>query len=339
MELTERQEKLLRLIVEHFIDTGEPVGSKFLSSIYGSSISSATIRNEMASLSRDGYIDQPHTSAGRVPSYSGYKYYIRYLMPSASLSASEKYRILSALDTTAGDPSDILRSAAEVLAGITDCITVVSTPLSGDNKIARIEIAAVGKHTAVVILKTDSGVLKQKVIRLGEELTLETIQLFYSVAMNFFTGARPGEFTKAQIQNIVCSLGDRALGTVPLISAIAELAADSEKADMIVAGRGNVFHHRELAGDAHGILELTENKESLKNLMQTAESGISVRIGSENRYRELMSASVLTSPYVVSGRTAGSVCIIGSVGMDYPKLIPYIKFITGTVGNILTEQG
>ena len=338
MGLTSRQERLLQLIVEHFIDTGEPVGSKFLSTVYGTNISSATIRNEMASLFRDGFLEQPHTSAGRIPSDTGYRYYIRYLMPEISLPSTEKYKILQRLDTFAGDPREVLRSGTETLAEISDCITLCSTPLSRGNKISRLEIAVTGKNTAVVILKTDTGVIRQKVIRTNAEIDFNTVQLFYNLAASFFNNSSPMELTRAAIQNTICSLGDRAFAMIPIISAAVDLALESEKAEIIVSGRGNVFHHREISLSAHSILELTENAESMKKLLDNNSDGIGISIGAENGFPELRATTVLTCPYRIGNITAGTIGIIGPIGMDYPKLIPYIKFITSKLSEILSEE-
>ena len=336
MELTPRQERLLSLIVEHFIDTGEPVGSKFLSTVYGSTISSATIRNEMASLSKIGFIGQPHTSAGRIPSEAGYRYYIRFLMPGTPLTSAEKFAVLSKLDSADGDADSIVRAAAGIISGLTDCVTLVSTPVMRDNSIARAELASVGKRTAMVIVRSKTGVLRQKVCRTDEEPDMENAQLFYKIAMNFFVGHRPEEINTAMLQKIVSSLGAKALVMMPLVTALSELSKEESRARVIIAGHENVFHHRELSPYAHSILDFLQHEEYLRHLTELTEEA-DVTIGPENKFSELSGAAVIRVPYLIDGETVGVFTLIGPVGMDYGRVIPILKYVAGVTGKLLTE--
>ena len=148
MEMTERKEKILAAVVEKYIQTGEPIGSKALVDSLGLSVSSATVRNEMADLSDMGYLEQPHTSAGRIPSNQGYRYYVEHLMTTCDMSPSEKSIISSKLRESSGEPQSVLEKANNILADLTHCTAVSTTPSEAQAVVKRIELVPIGTRTA-----------------------------------------------------------------------------------------------------------------------------------------------------------------------------------------------
>ena len=335
MSLTQRQKKLLALIIEHFIDTGEPVGSKFLTTVFGSSISSATIRNEMANLTKIGFIDQPHTSAGRIPSGAGYRYYVEYLMPKISLTAADKYAIKAKLDLEQCEPSLFLKNACLLLSEITNCIAVASTPISELNVCSRIELVTLGTSSAMIIIKTDSGVVKSKVCRIDGEFDIEIIQLFYNLTKNYFTDKTPNSIPAINLQNLITALGDKLLIMLPLLTSLDELINECKIPQIITTGHENIFHHRALTPYSHDILNLLSNQDAVLKILSNAQDGISVQIGQDNGIYELLHAGIVTSRYNLSENISGTLAIIGPMGMDYSKYIPYIKYVTDTVTQTL----
>ena len=180
MELSERKEKILSAIIERFITTGEPVGSKFLVEVLSFPVSSATVRNEMAFLSDMGYLSQPHTSAGRIPSDKGYRYYIDRLLMNFSPSDADMFRILSSIDRTDGDTVGILTQICETLSAVTGLCAVAVTPHSDSSVITGTQVIPLSKKNAMVVVKTSAGVTKSRIARLECDIDYELIELFRS---------------------------------------------------------------------------------------------------------------------------------------------------------------
>ena len=193
MELSQRKRKLLALVVERYIAAGEPVGSSVLCSALA--VSSATVRNEMAELSAMGLLDQPHTSAGRMPTQRGLRYYLDNLINPAELSNADRFRIESRFDMTLGDPVKILEQAGRILSSITGCAVAMSTPFDSQATIRRVELVPVGNYTALVVMMISTGVVKSSICKCSSKLDMPTVELFYSLAGSCFIGRRTDEIT------------------------------------------------------------------------------------------------------------------------------------------------
>ena len=171
MELSDRKQKILASIVEQYIRSGEPIGSKTLMELLPMKVSSATIRNEMAELASMGLLEQPHTSAGRIPSHAGYRYYIDHLMHARELDDSDRQKIEAAFGTGL-DPEQLLSRAGEVLSELTKCAAVSTTPAGESTRIRRIEMVPVGSRTAMLVLLTSTGILKSRICRSDFPITV-----------------------------------------------------------------------------------------------------------------------------------------------------------------------
>ena len=182
MELSERKEKILAAVVEQYIKTGEPVGSKALLDSLDMSVSSATVRNEMADLGYLGLLDQPHTSAGRVPTGEGYRYYVDNLVPESELSEESRRLIDAGIGNANGDPESLLRHAGEALAYLTQCAAVMTTPSGENTKIKRVELVPISPHTAMIVLLASNGILRSKLFRLDSAIDTTICETFYNVA-------------------------------------------------------------------------------------------------------------------------------------------------------------
>lgn len=338
MAMTERKEKILALIVEYFIAKGEPIGSKAISSAFETPISSATIRNEMAELSELGYLEQPHTSAGRIPSQKGYRYYVDNLMGRYELSFSEQFRISNMLKNAEGEPERVLSRAGGILADMTGCAAILTTPLDSQTRIKRVELVPIGSKTAMVVLLASSGVIKSRVCRIDSELTLEAMELFYNIAAAHFVGQLASSIHTAGVQTIVASLGEKAFLMTPLLVVLSELAQASTRAEVLLEGQSNLLNFRELEDNAYELMEFLSRAEPLSKLLTSGRDELSVLIGRENFFREMENSSMILSAYLIGGQEAGSVGIIGPTRIDYARLIPSIRFISRIVSSILSDS-
>ena len=337
MGLPDRKKKILAAIVEQYISTGEPVGSKVLCEILDMSVSSATIRNDMSELSELGYLDQPHTSAGRIPTNMGYRYYIDHLMPQHELDDDERRRIDVGVDHRMGDPEQLLERAGEILVGFTNCASLSTTPADENAVIRKVEIVQISPKTAMIVLLTSTGILKSKACRTDVEITPDLIETFYSVASQNFLEKPLTDIGTVMIQTLVASLGKKALAMSPLLVTLSDLANAASQSEIILGGQSNLLNYREFDQNAGELLEFLHRGEPLNQIISSVKSDLDVLIGSENRYKELENSSMIISRYMISGRDGGSIGIIGPTRMNYSKLIPSIKYLTDIVGRLLSE--
>ena len=338
MQLSDRKEKILAAIVERYIATGEPVGSKTLLEYLRIPVSSATVRNEMAELSRLGFLEQPHTSAGRVPSQAGYRYYVDRLMNRFELPFNEKRLIEARLSSVGGEPQQILEQAGQVLAELTNCAVVSTTPSDDNAVIRRVELVPLGTHTAMMVMLSSSGILKSRVCRTDCDMTLELIETFYNIVSGHFIGKSAGEVSMPLIQTLALSLGSKSLAISPLLVTLSDLAQLTEQTQLILQGQSNLLNYSDYS-NAYELMEFLRNSQPMKNLFTSnrSEGDARVLIGKENMYRELQDSSVIFSPYSVSGRDSGTLGIIGPTRIDYARLIPSLKYLTEIVGRIMSD--
>lgn len=338
MELSERRQRILAAIVEQFIASGDPVGSKALCSLFEMQVSSATIRNEMAALAELGLIEQPHTSAGRVPSHLGYRYYVDHLMNCRALGARQRHALEESMSAHSGDPEQILEQAGELLAEITNCAAVSTTPADESAVIRKVDLLPMGERTIMLMLVTSNGVVRSRGCRLPRPVTAELIENFYAITEHTFLGQPVANINLVLIKRLTPLLGDDAALMQQILIALSELAWDAAKEEILLEGQTNLLHHRELGDNAYELLEFLGSGEPMSQLLATTPSGpLRVIIGRETPFHELENSSLIVARYTISGRRGGVLGIIGPTRIDYAKLIPNVEYLTKLVGRLLGE--
>ncbi len=337
-ELSKRKELILSAIVEFYIATGEPSGSKLIVTALPFAVSSATVRNEMAELSEMGYLEQPHTSAGRIPSDKGLRYYADRLLRSFSPASAEIFRVLSTMDHSEGDAKRILTSACDILAELTGAAAVAATPRAGGAVIRNVQVMPVGGRSVLVAVSTSAGILKSRIAKLEKPADYPLLELFYNVAAANFTGAPCGSITRAKLQSITASLGARALDIAPLLVSLTEAVNESAQPDMILRGTGNLLNSV-LRADAPQIIELAgRGEEFLPLLGDPAEDSVQLRIGRENKYACLRNTTLITAGYRAGADGAGVIGVIGPTKLDYAHTIPLVKYVGTVVGKLISDN-
>ena len=338
MELGKRKEMILAAIVEQYIKTGEPIGSKFLMTALPISVSSATIRNEMSELAEQGFLDQPHTSSGRIPSQKGYRYYIDHLMNKCELDEDERQMVQTELERCAGNPEKLLSKAGELLAKITNCAALATTPTDEEATVRRIEIVPVGARIAMIVLMTSSGVIKNGICRTDTAITMDMIENFHEICDHTFIGKPVSDIGTVMIQTLVASLGANALSMSPLFVVLADLAMSATQAEIHLEGAQNLLHHREFSGHLFDMMQFLGQSEKLERAVSAKkDNALSVSIGSENMFRQLENTSMIVGRYNVHGHDGGAIAVIGPTRLDYAKLIPRIEYLTDLVGRLLAD--
>ncbi len=338
MELSRRKEMILSAVIERFISTGEPVGSKFLVGVLGVPVSSATIRNEMAYLSDMGYLDQPHTSAGRIPSDKGYRYYIDRLLQNYSPSDADMFRIHSSIDRSEGDAVGLLSQLCETLSGVTGLTALAVTPHIENCVINGTKLVTMNKRTAMVVVTTCVGVTKSRIAKLDCDIDYPLMELYYNVTAANFINQDISQFTLAKLQCVLASLGEKSLDIMPLIVSFFEASLEASGADVIAKGQSFLLSGSELSSSAVQIMELLRNKAAAASLMETDKSlPVELKIGAENEFQCMRNAAVIKAPYSVNGNYVGSIGVIGPTKTDYSRVLPLVKYISEIAGAILAE--
>ncbi len=337
MKLDIRKLKILTAIVETYIDTGEPVSSKILAQQLGFSVSSATIRNDMAALFEMGLLEQPHTSAGRVPSHLGYRVYVDQLMHCKPLSEEERREIDALFNVRDPDPDKLLEDAAQALADYTNCATVSTTITPKTVLVKRVEIVPAGTRTVVVLVIATNGVIKNKVCRVDFRVTGEIVEFLNQFANGRLVGRSVNDISQWYINSISVTLGDYSQLFIPVLATIYELCREINDGQFYTSGGANLLNYKELADIARDLLSAMANREQLLGVICSKSDAVFITIGKENNQSELTDTSVVVTKYRIGEQNSGAIGVIGPVRMDYAKLIPHLEYFSQTLGKLLAE--
>ena len=336
MELTKRKQNILASIVNGYIRTGEPVGSKSISELVGAS--SATVRNEMADLTELGLLEQPHTSAGRIPSARGYREYVDNLMPAQALSDSERYSLDAMLMKSSFDPERLLQGAAGTLSAATRYLAVSTSPSGAGSKIKAVQFVQTSRRTAMLILICSAGTMKNKVFHCDFDLSNEIMRIFFRVINERVTGRQVAEINRAFIQSLAISFRDLALLMSPALAALLEVAQETLQTEVFLSGQMNLLHYPEYQlGGIRQVMDLVEQPDVLCAMLTGKRNSTMIRIGPENGAEALRTSAVVASRYSVGGSDAGAVAVIGPMRMDYARVAAQTAYIAERVGELLTS--
>lgn len=338
MEPTQRKMKILEAVVEAYIRTGEPVGSKNLCDVLDFNVSSATVRNDMAELASLGLLEQTHTSSGRVPTQLGYRVYIDTLMKVSPLKKQEQETINDVLYLSADAPEHLLEKAADLLSHITGCAAIAASPSGESAVIKRIKFVQTGNYTAMAVLITSTGNVKTKLFRCDFMITPELIDMFDNIVNERMTNLSVTGVTPAFMQSMAVSLGEMSMIMPNVLLAIHDAAKEAASTSVAVRGQSNLFVMPELASaDGKKVMELMGHSSELSKLLKTSQAKASILIGSELQNPALSSLSVLVTHYTATPQCTGALALIGPVRMNYPKVVSTLEYVTGAVGTLLEE--
>lgn len=338
MQLSTRKQKILTAVIDLYVATGEPVGSKAICDILDFAVSSATVRNELSELSELGLLEQPHTSAGRVPSQKGYRIYIDTLMKRRPVSGEEQRYIDSMLLPSAYDPERLMDGVARALAGMTRFAAVSTTPSSSTADIRAVQFVQTSRRTAMVILMTSSGTMKSRVFHCDFDITPEILRVFFRVLNEKLVGLPVSAVTPALIQSLAASLGEMSMLMSSALMAVLDVAQGSMQAGICLDGEMNLLFYHELSqSGVRRIMDFLSRPQELSRLLMQQANSLRVMIGKETNQPELSESSVVVSRYFIGGKDAGAIAIIGPTRMNYGKIISNIEYLSGSVGRMLTE--
>lgn len=339
MSVEDRKLEVLRAIVEDYIATNEPVGSKSLADRHNLGVSPATIRNDMAALEEDGLIAQPHTSAGRIPTDAGYRLFVDRLTELKPLSGAEKRAISTFLDG-AVDLDDVLHRAVRALAQLTRNVAVVQYPSLSRSRVRHLELVGLSSSRLMFVLITDTGRVEQRVVELPAPVADDAIG-----DLRLTLNAQLRDRLLSEAPEIVTSLpplvAPQLRGLLAtLTSVLLETLVEQHNDRIVLGGTSHLTEHSLDFPAIRPVLEALEEQVVLLRLLDqsVATSQIVVRIGNENQHEGLVSASVVTSGYGAFGPPLGAVGVLGPRRMDYAHTIARVAAVARYVGDLLAER-
>lgn len=340
MELGERKLQILQAIIDDYIVSAEPVGSRTIAKKYGMGISSATIRNEMADLEDMGYLEQPHTSAGRIPSDKAYRLYVDRLMKVKGLSVPEAKYIKEFYEKKTRQIEQVIFQTAKILSDITNYTSVVLTPQLNKVLIKHIQLVPLEPKYALLVIVTNSGIIKDAIINIPEDISPDYLNRISNMLTDMCCGKSFNEIDKNSMLEMQKDIiKDRDFFN-SLVDALTESIVSKEDNEVYLGGTTNIFNFPEYHDviKAKAFLDLLEEKEFLYKLFsKTGRQGINVVIGEENEYEELKEYSIVTATYRVGDRVLGTMGIIGPTRMEYSRAVSVMDYMGKSLSSYLTR--
>lgn len=340
MAIDERKIKILQAIINDYIMTGEPVGSRTIAKRYDLGVGSATIRNEMADLEEMGYLEQPHTSAGRIPSNKGYRLYVDKLMEDSMLTIDEELKIKEYIINSAMYEIDkIVKEACSLLSELTNLTTVVQTPSVRSSNIRSIQLLPIDNHNLISVIVADNGVIKNHRIRINNMPKPETIQMINKVLNLRLKNLTIEDINLEVINNLKKELAGFDEVFNGILPALYETLKESNNTEIFVEGATNIFNYPEYNDieKAKEMLSLINNKDSILGLIEPG-SDITIRIGEENFYEAAKDCSIISAEYCLDGRPIGKIGLIGPKRINYSKVVAIMDKVMKELNESLRNQ-
>lgn len=336
MEISKRQQLILKTIVEQFIATAEPIGSKSLAGAAELNVSSATIRSEMNELTRQGLLEQPYTSAGRIPTAAGYRVYVNALMQEYNLAPEEAAAIAETLHRRNPLPDEMVADTSKLTSRLTTLPSYAMQAVSTDITVERLELIHIDDHNFIIVALLSNKQVKNRLVTLPESTSRDTLQKIAAVFNVNFTARPESEFTAELIVATERAAGD----TAGLVAAIAgfllETLMRAKVRSTFVTGTSNLLQHPEFrdTARARSVLDYLSDETSLAHLPAPESEGVQIIIGPENIARELKDSSVVVAKYDAGDNMQGIIGVVGPTRMDYSKVAARLSFIASCLAQV-----
>lgn len=339
MDLSERKRKILEAIVEDYIVSAEPIGSRTISKGTNMGLSSATIRNEMSDLEEMGYLVSPHTSAGRIPTDAGYRFYVNELMQQYKMANEDIIKMRRFFTAGILQLDKLIRQAGNVLSQLTSYTTVAVTPELSKSYIKRFELVPIDAHSALLVLVTSEGIIRNQLVSISEgEQNLRQLSVILNEKLAGLTLEEINLVTINEIQN---ALGKNVSLLMPILSFIHQTISELDGSEVYVSNTQNILNHPEYydLSKAKELLSFLEDKQSLKHVFDQTDSddNINIVIGSENKANEMKDTSIVSAKYYSKGKLLGKIGIVGPTRMNYAKVVASLDYISKNMDNIINE--
>lgn len=342
-ELSQRKKQILKAVVEAHIAAGEPVGSKYIVQNNLLSCSSATIRNEMAELEDMGYLEQPHTSAGRVPSELGYRFYVDSLLQHYAMTSKEIEEINSVLKLKMGELDKILEVASRVASKITNYTGIAVKPRQPSVKVLKYEIVAIDSRQFAIVMILSTGAIKTKRVKLDFDTSKELLARLAQALNAYLTGLCADEITLSSVMSLERATGDDALLVNAAVKAVYETMSEVDGGDLHYSGLDHLLQYPEYSdvNKLGEIINTFEEKDQILDLVSGGADGddVNVLIGSESSVKVMSDSAIVFKQIKKDGRTVGAIGVVGPRRMDYARVLATLNELSDSISDIIEDKG
>jgi heat-inducible transcriptional repressor len=342
--LNDRKFKILHAIVNDYIETAEPIGSRTIAKKYGLGISSATIRNEMSDLEDMGLISQLHTSSGRVPSEKGYRFYVDSMMQSRALTSDEALFLQRMIIENISQAEYMMRETAKALARLTNYPAIVSEPYVKKTTIKHVQLVPLDEKSLLLVLVTDTKTVKNQVVNLSAAPGYEILTKLSAHLNRHLAGLSVREINRDLIDKMLTEFGDNAQILMPILGIIAEMIQAEDDVRVYTSGVKNILAFPEFSdkSKAEAIFHALEDRDSLFAILgrpYAEPTGIQIIIGAENNLDLLKACSLIKANYTIDNQSTGCIALIGPMRMDYVQAVSVLSGILQNIQHVIDALG
>ena len=341
MELTERQRRILESIIKDYVSTAEPVGSRAVVKKHGLKISAATVRNEMADLEEMGYLEQPHTSAGRIPSEKGFRYYVDFMMENETLSDEEMGLLHEALDDHMQEWSDVVQRVGHFLSQVTNYASFIIVPAVKLSQFHSLQIIPMQEGQAIVLVVTDIGIILHRRITIPPSMQPDELKKISDLFNRALRGKSLHEIKRSDLMVLRDEMRYRRQVIDKALEAIDNLLDHSQDDRAVITGALNIIKEPEFKDldKLHKVLTIFEEDGQIKDILPDQISKeVTIRIGRENKFEDIKGMSLVFAGYKTAGEM-GKMGVIGPVRMEYWKAAGTVESVSRIIDQVLNSRG
>ena len=330
--LDDRKTAILRAVVEEYIATAQPVGSSHIAATHGVQVSSATVRNELVFLEQEGYLAQPHTSAGRIPTDKGYRFFVDHLTPNGKLGAAEQVKVGEFFNTATGRLEETLQRTSTLLAQMTNYAAVVLGPKKEVAVVRSVQLVGLSAHLATAVVVLSNGAVESEPIELGTTLSEDEVHRASAFLSKLMVGKALGDVVQPS------PTGDDVIDALArqVVQAMSSRRTDES---MFVGGASAMAEAFDAVEIVRSVLHTLEQQYVMVSLVRDMlDRGLSVAIGAEHGVEPLAACSVVLAPVVADGTTMGTVGILGPTRMNYPQALATVEVVSDRLGRRLADS-
>lgn len=342
-ELDQRKKRILQAIIQEHIISASPIGSRTLAKKYSLDVSPATIRNEMADLEDMGYLEQPHTSAGRVPSDKGYRYYVDELLRREEKDVNGIVKNIEELYQNLQNVQDIISNMAKMLSNMTHYTALVSEPKSQISKLKKVELMQLEDNSLLLVLVTDTGMVNNKIIKLDQNLSSRKISYLNKFLSDKLENKLLAELDVDYLNSLEKELLSKLDLSVELFNQFYhefEGAFEPGGVKVYLGGTSYILEQPEFNDleKLKKMLKILDQEEMLSKIINSISgSGLEIKIGQENEVEDIKNCSLVVATYYISNRAVGKIGVIGPTRMEYPRVISSVDVISDILGNLISK--
>jgi heat-inducible transcriptional repressor len=341
MFMDDRKRRILQAIIDSHIDTAEPVGSRTIAKKHQLGLSSATIRNVMADLEEMGYLTQPYTSAGRIPSDKGYRFYVDQLMITRELTEQEIESIKSAMEVKINELRQLIRKTSEVMSHFTRYTSIAVTPKMKKSFLKDVQVVPIDSFKLLVIVVTKEGIVGNSLVKLNENVLPDLLIRISNILDEKLSNLAIDQINREIINDIQREIVVPNGVLMPILNGVIECVKQVEDSEIYLEGTTNILNFPEFRdiAKAKEFLEVLDEKELLFNLLMssTQNGSIKIKIGEENKIEEIKDCSLLTTTYGLGNKVVGTIGIIGPTRMNYSKVISSLSYIRNKINHQIKQ--